>query len=234
MKIERIFIIKNSVALLITALGLIFLSREGAFDFWLASLSYDYSLSRFPLQDHILLESIGHTGLRNFAIFIWFIILGLFIFSFRSQKLAAWRHSLAFGTVAILSSTLIVSLVKSMTAHACPWDLTNFGGTLHWYPLLGSYDDVQKLGKCWPGGHSSGGFAFVGGYFALCLFWARAARWILAFALVLGGVMSLIQQIRGAHFLSHNLWSLWFCWMVSFLFYLLWPWPHAAKEPFKN
>jgi membrane-associated PAP2 superfamily phosphatase len=33
--------------------------------------------------------------------------------------------------------------------------------------------------------------------------------------------MSLVQVIRGAHFLSHNLWSLWIVWAVCSIGYFL-------------
>jgi len=45
----------------------------------------------------------------------------------------------------------------------------------------------------------------------------QLARWILAVGMVLGSVMSLVQMVRGAHFLSHNLWSLWLVWVTCFV-----------------
>jgi membrane-associated PAP2 superfamily phosphatase len=39
--------------------------------------------------------------------------------------------------------------------------------------------------------------------------------------LVAGGVFGAAQQLRGAHFLSHDLWTLATCWTVSLLLFLL-------------
>jgi membrane-associated PAP2 superfamily phosphatase len=74
---------------------------------------------------------------------------------------------------------------------------------------------------CFPAGHSSAGFAWVSLYFFALL--ARPAwRWRgLAVGLVAGGVFGLAQQLRGAHFLSHDLWTLATCWALSLGLYLL-------------
>ena len=43
----------------------------------------------------------------------------------------------------------------------------------------------------------------------------------LAVGLLAGGVFGFSQQLRGAHFLSHDLWTLATCWAVSLGLYLL-------------
>jgi membrane-associated PAP2 superfamily phosphatase len=42
----------------------------------------------------------------------------------------------------------------------------------------------------------------------------------LGFALGLGGVFGLAQQLRGAHFLSHDVWTLMICWLIALALYL--------------
>ena len=37
----------------------------------------------------------------------------------------------------------------------------------------------------------------------------------MASALVIGLVFGIAQQLRGAHFLSHDLWALMVCWLVA-------------------
>ncbi|MOA51591.1 hypothetical protein D3C78_1747610 [compost metagenome] len=49
----------------------------------------------------------------------------------------------------------------------------------------------------------------------------RLARVALVGALVLGSVFSLGRMMQGAHFLSHNLWTLLFDWMISLACYRL-------------
>jgi membrane-associated PAP2 superfamily phosphatase len=114
-------------------------------------------------------------------------------------------------------SLLVVSMLKYASMTSCPWDLAEFGGVAqyasHW--ALGVIDGGG--GKCFPAGHASAGFAFIGGYFALRHRQPRAARLWLAGALVAGLVLGWAQQIRGAHFLSHTLWTGWICWTTGWL-----------------
>jgi membrane-associated PAP2 superfamily phosphatase len=42
-----------------------------------------------------------------------------------------------------------------------------------------------------------------------------ARRWLIA-ALAAGLLLGLVQQLRGAHYLSHTLWTAWICWAVGF------------------
>ncbi|MGP1692880.1 MAG: phosphatase PAP2 family protein, partial [Giesbergeria sp.] len=80
---------------------------------------------------------------------------------------------------------------------------------------LGTVDGGS--GKCFPAGHASAGFAFVGGYFALRRSRARAAWIWLGSVLVAGFALGFSQQMRGAHFQSHTLWTGWLCWTTAWL-----------------
>ena len=55
----------------------------------------------------------------------------------------------------------------------------------------------------------------MGGYFVLRDRAPRAARIWLAAALAAGLVLGVSQQMRGAHFMSHTLWTAWLCWTVA-------------------
>jgi membrane-associated PAP2 superfamily phosphatase len=70
-------------------------------------------------------------------------------------------------------------------------------------------------GGCFPAGHASTGFAFLGGYFAYRGSEPGRARAWLVGGLTAGLVLGLTQQMRGAHFMSHTLWSGWVCWCVA-------------------
>jgi membrane-associated PAP2 superfamily phosphatase len=60
-------------------------------------------------------------------------------------------------------------------------------------------------------------------YFAFRADHPRQASLGLVLGLVLGTLMGWTQMMRGAHFMSHNLWSLWVVWMVLLTLYLVWP-----------
>ena len=119
--------------------------------------------------------------------------------------------------LSIAGGALAITVLKRLNHTSCPWDLAEFGGVeryaSHW--ALGVIDGGG--GRCFPGGHASAGFAFVGGYFALRRKQPVAARWWLAGAVLMGLVLGGSQQVRGAHFMSHTLWTGWLCWTTGWL-----------------
>ena len=113
-------------------------------------------------------------------------------------------------------AVLVVSALKAISATSCPWHLTVFGGVArlvsHW-TAVGGGDGGP--GHCFPAGHASAGFMFIGGYFVFREHDPRIARvWLLS-ALIAGLVLGGGQQLRGAHFMSHTLWTGWICGCVG-------------------
>jgi membrane-associated PAP2 superfamily phosphatase len=70
-----------------------------------------------------------------------------------------------------------------------------------------------------PGGHSSSGFALVAVYFLMLGRSHKLARLALGGALLLGGVFAFGREARGAHFLSHDLWSAALVWFSCLAVY---------------
>lgn len=169
----------------------------------------------FALQDHWFLTQVMHDGARRAA---WVLLLSL--------SLGVWwpwgglehidlRRRLQLAATCLLAVS-VVSALKSLNHTSCPWDLSEFGGVAHyashWRLLFGADGGT---GRCFPAGHASAGFAFIGGYFAFRhVAPARARGWLLG-AVLAGLVLGLTQQLRGAHFMSHTLWTGWLCWCVA-------------------
>jgi len=169
----------------------------------------------FALRDHWLLTTALHEGGRRLSWAVAFALcLGVWWPQGSLGRLDLPRRlQLALGS---LAAALCVGALKSVSATSCPWDLREFGGVAqhlgHWH---GFWQADGGTGRCFPAGHASAGFGFLGGWFA----WrridpARARRW-LAGALLAGLALGLGQQWRGAHFMSHTLWSAWLCWNVA-------------------
>jgi len=73
----------------------------------------------------------------------------------------------------------------------------------------------KKRGRCFPAGHASGGYAL----FSLAgLATSRRGRWIgVSIGLVVGGAMGGYQMLKGAHYLSHTVVTVFVCWIVFLL-----------------
>lgn len=174
------------------------------------------SPSGFALREHWFLVQVMHEGGRRLG---WLLVLGLVVGIWWPLGVLRRLGSLARTQLAAsaLLSLAVISLLKYWSATSCPWDLAEFGGLAryasHW--ALGVADGGG--GHCFPAGHAAAGFAFVGGYFALHRQAPVAARWWLVLALAAGAVLGWGQQMRGAHFMSHTLWTAWLCWTVGWL-----------------
>lgn len=179
------------------------------------------SAQGFPWREQWFLAVVMHEGARRLA---WLLALGLCLAVWWPvgplTRLSQGRR-LQFAVTALLGA-LAVSLLKIGSRTSCPWELTDFGGIAHyashwtWRPDGGS-------GHCFPAGHASSGFAFLGGYFAFRQTDRRIARLWLFGALAGGLLLGLAQQWRGAHFMSHTLWSAAVCWGVALAVEAVWP-----------
>lgn len=172
------------------------------------------SASGFALEANWFWRGVLHAPMRNLG---WVLELGLLVGMFRPFGVlkalpAARRAQLALTPLVAL---LVVSEIKLHSHTSCPWDLKEFGGMAtyisHW--AWGVRDGGS--GGCFPAGHASTGFAFVGGFFAFRMARPVLARRWLAVALLVGLGLGLAQQVRGAHYMSHTLWTAWLCWAVA-------------------
>lgn len=179
----------------------------------------------FPLREHWLLADVLHDAGRRVA---WLLELGLSIGVWLPfgplRQLPTWqRLRLA---VATLAAAAAVSLLKGLSPVSCPWDLQVFGGLAshvsHW-----KFRPNGGGGHCFPAGHASAGFSFVSGYFSFRDSNPQVARRWVALALIAGCLFGGAQQLRGAHFMSHTLWTACICWAVAWAVHACWP---AHKE----
>ena len=123
--------------------------------------------------------------------------------------------------LSVIGGMLAVSVFKRLNTTSCPWDLAEFGGSETFTPLLSARAPTEHPGKCWPGGHASSGFIFFALFFVLRDRRPRLAKAALVFALALGSLFSIGRIMQGAHFLSHNIWTALFDWVIAFGFYHL-------------
>lgn len=93
------------------------------------------------------------------------------------------------------------------------WDLVRYGGIRAYHGLLQGPSGVS--GGCFPAGHASAGYAWLSLFF---FFSAVKPSWR-SYGLVVGAGSGLLlgidQQVRGAHFMSHDLFTAMICWAVA-------------------
>jgi membrane-associated PAP2 superfamily phosphatase len=195
---------------------------------------YDVHLLAFPLKNDSFLENVMHKDLKNLMIFVSLMMLGLWIFGLKIWSFASknrnnshwskvYHRQFIWVFMAMVLSTATISVLKHFSIHSCPWDITAYGGAEPWIPLFGSLPAGTKSGHCFPGGHASGGFALLAIYFGFRDSLPKLAKVGLILGLVFGFAMGWGQMMRGAHFMSHNLWTAWIVWMLLLAQYLIWP-----------
>lgn len=179
-------------------------------DFWLEAQFFDPVSARFSLQHYWLFENLLHDGIKRALLAVGVVVL--LQTAWHLLKKTPDRIRWLYLSTSMVLAPSLIAWMKSRSLQACPWDLKLYGGTL---PYHGLFDLNGVLGYgCFPAGHASGGYVLLAFYF----FWrdssprlAQAAVW---FGLFVGSLMGISQMIRGAHFLSHTLWTLWLVWLM--------------------
>lgn len=184
-------------------------------DFALAHIWLDWQGGHWSLKQHWLLESVLHRGGRMFSTLVWLAALIVFLTQWPKRVKRHWHAPLGRLLLTTLLCTIVVGVLKATTHMDCPWDLSAFDGTRPFVSLLSPRPGVLGTPKCFPAAHAATGYAWVGLYFFFAAV-RPAWRWAgLAVGLVLGLSFGLAQQLRGAHFLSHDIASLAVCWWVA-------------------
>jgi membrane-associated PAP2 superfamily phosphatase len=125
-----------------------------------------------------------------------------------------------YVALAMILSTGIVGLIKSESNIDCPSDLAGFGGDRPHVGVFADRPDYLPHAACFPAAHSSSGYSLFAFYFLWLERKRRLSRAGLALALGVGLVFGIAQQSRGAHFVSHDVWSAFLVWMICLTLYV--------------
>ncbi|MBA3695600.1 MAG: phosphatase PAP2 family protein [Methylotenera sp.] len=214
---------------------MIFIYPHTNLDAWLIAPFYDTQLASFPLKRNWLIETVMHLGFKYVVMVISLIFLGLFLFGFVKNNSPLWvrkyHRAFIWTFISMVISTTAISILKHMSNHSCPWDLTMYGGSQPYLALFDALPIGAKPGHCFPGGHASAGFSLMAIYFGFRDTQPTLAKTALYAGLIAGLVMGWGQMMRGAHFMSHNLWTGLIVWMLLLALYLLWS--PQSKNPTK-
>lgn len=203
-------------AVLLYCIIMLVLEYAGA-DIWLANTLFQLEGMTWSLKHHWLTEGVLHTGGRWLNYCGVIAVLTVTLYWHRHQHHAQKRPAIRRLCLSLALSFISVNYLKAITNIDCPWDLSMFGGDMPYIPLLADKPDVLPLARCFPAGHASAGYAWISLYY---FFDHIAPHWKLPgllIGLVAGLVFGIGQQLRGAHFLSHDLTTLFLCGLIAFV-----------------
>lgn len=190
-------------------------------DFWLADRLYAWQGGKWALKKAFLTEDVIHIAGRDLSALAWLGFLIWFVVARFRAGMSNYRRPLGYLLLATLAGALLVSWVKSWSNIDCPWDLFRYGGERPYIGFFSLRPIGLERGACFPAGHASGGYAWLALYFFLLVVRPSLRWWGLATGLTMGMIFGFSQQLRGAHFLSHDLWTATICWTVATLVYLM-------------
>ncbi len=175
----------------------------------------------FPWRDHAFLTHVMHDGARKLAGLLVAALVVAVVYPVGPFR-ALTRERRLWLLAVVIGGMVLPAALKRLSVTSCPWDVREFGGAFAWVSHWQWTRADGGPGHCFPAGHASAGFAWIAGFFA----WPAGsvmARHCLWGALLAGLALGLAQQLRGAHFMSHTLWTAWICWT--------WAWCLSALLP---
>lgn len=228
---------------LVCAAVVFLLFDKTSIDMAFTNLFYDPVTQSFPLDQVHFFERLTHKWARiipnwtaegaligAFLSFAWPVLnvqkrprLGGFLERCRVAPVLRWaaahRRDFLFVVVAFAVCTGVIHFLKSHTSVYCPIETTLYGGKMahiEWFDNFQLFHDAGD-GRCWPGGHASGGFTMLALYFVGRRYRWRYSKALMIGALVLGFVYGTTRVLQGWHYMSHTLWAGIFVWVACLL-----------------
>jgi membrane-associated PAP2 superfamily phosphatase len=207
MTLKRILLLFGGAALAIVWIG-----AFTNIDMRLANAMYDRASGAFPSRHTWLAEQVSHTWMRNLLTFMAACAIAPAVLDWwrpRARWTEGFRLRLRVVALSAVLVPLAMTLLKRASTSHCPWDLRDFGGSESYVRLFEAAIAGAPAGHCMPAGHISSALWLV----SLAVFWLpyrpRKAAAVAASALAFSFLLGWVQQLRGAHFLTHTLWSMW-------------------------
>jgi membrane-associated PAP2 superfamily phosphatase len=199
---------KGGLALLAWAVVLMVAAQATDLDLAIADLSFDPALRQFPWRNSWFADVFMHRWVK-----LPLVVLGsTLVLAAIAEAVFRWprigtadRWRLRASAAMALLVPLVIGLVKHRSASHCPWSIVRYGGQALHLRLLDALPAGFEAGGCLPAGHASTALWLVG----LCVWWLphrpRIAAMVFSAGLAAGFALGWVQQLRGAHFLSHTL-----------------------------
>ncbi len=199
------------IGLILAAATIIFIGNVTDIDRLLADAAFDRNVGDFPLRHAWVTEVFSHVILKGILVVLGLSFIGVALWDIARPQAWSWRRRFQLRVVA-WSATLVpatVALLKKASSSHCPWDIDRYGGSAPYTRLLQALPEGVSYGQCMPAGHASSAMWLI----ALAVFFLpgrpRTAALAGSLLLMLGIAVGWLQQLRGAHFLTHTLWTAW-------------------------
>lgn len=179
-------------------------------DLWIADGVARLEGGAFAWRHAPLLADIVHTGGRWLSITAWCVVTAAWAWLRVCGGHADLRQRLGLVSVAVLVSTTLIAAWKAGSGVDCPWDLARYGGMQACHRGFGAV-----AGHCFPAGHAGAGYAWMALGVAGRGLGPRIERAGWAIGLGAGVLFGVAQQLRGAHFASHDIAAALVCWAVA-------------------
>jgi len=217
----RAFYLRQGVLLALAAIALGVVFHVTRLDLALATPYYDPVNHAFPWRFAWVSKYLVHRYLKYVLLLggvaVWVVAVwmqrrprvdGFFATHRRRWWCVAWSF---------VAVPVVIAVLRRLSPMHCPWEVADFGGYAPYFDLFTAAPAGLRAGHCFPAAFVASGSWLLA--FALLWYPERKLRSVVAgaAALLLAFAMGWVQQMRGAHFLSHTLWSLWVSWAVVLL-----------------
>jgi membrane-associated PAP2 superfamily phosphatase len=185
-------------------------------DLQLASIFSDGELG-FPYRLDYFFDIVLHLYAARVSAYIGSILI-LFNLAmcfrpmFEKRVIIAARYTMYTWAC----SVIVIAVLKDFTTLPCPWDLAQFGGDEVYVLMNDIFSSAFPIGNCFPSAHSTGGYGLLGLGFVFAIFGAPMVRGF-SIATVIGLIYGGAQIVRGAHFLSHDFFTIAICLSVAWV-----------------
>jgi len=130
----------------------------------------------------------------------------------------------------LLLSYVLITVIKHLIHMDCPWDLRRYGGFYPYIDFLQERLPKMKRGLCFPAAHASLGYSWLALYF---YFREIRPQWRglgIIVPVLVGLLLGLVQQLRGAHFILDDIATLAICWLSAGVLYLIFLSPSLRQK----
>ena len=206
------WLVRAVLILLASATIILLIGQYTNLDLALADYYFDAQSKSFPWDNTWFGKKFMHGYVKAALTWTGYLIIctALIDFVFHLPILSSLQRAKlrVLALSAALEPLLVITLKERSNMH-CPWGVDLYGGSNPYLRLLDAVPDGWQAGHCLPAGHASTAMWLC----ALAVLWlpSNPKRALMGFVggISVGMILGWVQQMRGQHFLTHTLWTVW-------------------------